>query len=68
IALERDIVRRLGEDPELIRATFETCMQRITPPAETTKAASPLDRIAELKAARTGEHATDRTRLPRTRQ
>ncbi|MEO1535434.1 MAG: toprim domain-containing protein, partial [Planctomycetota bacterium] len=68
IALERDIARRLGEDTELIRSTFDACMQRLRPASKPTPAASPLDRIAELKSARTGDRATDRTRLPRTRQ
>ncbi|MEL7484554.1 MAG: hypothetical protein AAFN41_09385, partial [Planctomycetota bacterium] len=68
IALERDIARRLGEDPELIRSTFDACMQRLRPASKPTPATSALDRIAELKSARTGDRATDRTRLPRTRQ
>ncbi|MEL6741655.1 MAG: toprim domain-containing protein, partial [Planctomycetota bacterium] len=68
IALERDIARRLSDDQELLRNTLTTCMQRMTANAEPKTTASPLDRIAELKSSRTGDRATDRTRLPRTRQ
>lgn len=68
IALERDIARRLGEDPELIRNTLNACVQRLQPTTQSTATTSALDRIAELKTTRTGQRATDRTRLPRTRQ
>lgn len=67
ITLERDIARRLNEDRTALRETLITCLQRIGPGTDPSSA-SPLDRIAELKNARTGDRATDRTRLPRTRQ
>ncbi len=68
IALERDIARRLGDEEVLIRSTFDACMQRLRAATKSPLSASALERIAELKSERTGDHATDRTRLPRTRQ
>ncbi|MEO1584478.1 MAG: DNA primase [Planctomycetota bacterium] len=69
INLERDIARRLAEDPELVAATLDTCLARLAtkPKAEQPKQpASIADRIAEIKAKRAGNDAVDRTRLPNT--
>ncbi|MGP1272018.1 MAG: DNA primase [Phycisphaerales bacterium] len=65
IALEQDVAARLA-DHEAVADTLRRCLHRIqielTPPAPAS--GSVLDRIAELKARRTGDNAVDRTRLP----
>lgn len=65
MTLERDVARRLGDDPELLRATLRACLDRLEAP-RSTQAGSAADRIAEIKNQRAGARAIDRTRLPRT--